>query len=134
MRHLLLILLLAGVVVGLGGAEPGKAPDIKQIMQRANKPTGIYFNLKKDLEDEEPSWTEMRTEAHDLAQLAAALGKQTPPKGDKASWMKLSRAYADNAQGLYQAVAKKDKKAARAALTRMGGDTCKTCHKAHRLK
>jgi len=132
MRHMLTILLLGGMVLGLSGAEPQKAPDIKQIMQRANKPTGIYFNLKKDLEDDDPMWTEMRAEARELAQLAAALGKQTPPKGDKTSWMKLSRAYADDAKGLYQAVAKKDSKAARAAIKRMGGTTCTTCHKAHR--
>lgn len=134
MRHLLAMLLLAGGILGLDGAEPDKAPDIKQIMQRANKPTGIYFNLKKDVEDAEPMWAEMSERARELAKLAAALGKQSPTKGEKASWSKLSRAYADDARGLSQAVAKKDKKAARAAIARMGGGTCKNCHKVHRPK
>jgi hypothetical protein len=133
MRYIL-SLLLVGVGLNLGGAEPDKAPDIKQIMQRANKPTGIYFNLKKDLEDDDPMWTEMRDEARELAQLIVALGKQTPPKGDKASWTKLTRAYADEAKGLYRAVAKQDRKAARAAVARMGGDNCKSCHQVHRPK
>lgn len=134
MRHRLVMLLLAGAAVGLGGADAEKDPDIKQIMQRVNKPTGLYFNLKKDLEDDDPMWADMRADAREVAQLVAALGKQTPPKGDKASWTKLTRAYADNAKGLYQAVSKKDKKAARAAIARMGGATCTNCHKAHRPK
>ncbi len=132
MRNRLAILLVVATSLGLGGAEPDKAPDIKEIMQRANKPTGLYFNLKKDLEDEEPMWDDMLAEARELAQLAAALGKQTPPKGDKASWAKLTRAYASEAKGLSQAVAKKDRKAAQAAIGRMGGATCKSCHKVHR--
>jgi hypothetical protein len=131
MRLALAALLLVGLSLPLA-AEPDKAPDIKQIMQRANKPTGIYFNLKKDLEDEEPMWADMREEARELAQLAASLGKQTPPKGDRASWMKLTRAYADDARGLYQAIGRKDRRVARSAIARLGGDTCTRCHKAHR--
>ena len=132
MRHIPVMLLLASWGLGLGGAEPAKALDIKQIMQQANKPTGLYFNLKRDLEDDDPMWTEMRAEARELAQLASSLGKQTPPKGDKASWLKLTRAYADEAKGLYEAVLKKDRRAARAAVARMGGATCTACHKVHR--
>ncbi len=60
MRHIPVMLLLASWGLGLGGAEPAKALDIKQIMQQANKPTGLYFNLKRDLEDDDPMWTEMR--------------------------------------------------------------------------
>jgi hypothetical protein len=125
----LLAVLVAGA--GLGGAGP-EAPDVKEIMKRANKPTGIYFNLKRDLEDDSPMWADMQAEARELAQLAAALSKQTPPKGDKASWAKRTRAYAADAQALAQAVAKRDKRAARAAHARMGGATCTNCHKAHR--
>jgi len=134
MRHMLALGLLAGTVLGLSATEADKTPTIKQIMQQANKPTGIFFNLKKDLEDDDPMWAEMRAESRELVQLADALGKQTPPKGDKASWMKLSRAYAADATKLDQAIAKRDRKAGRAAIARMGGATCTTCHKTHRPK
>jgi hypothetical protein len=134
MKHLLAPLLLVSAGVVLGFADADKEPDIKEIMKRANRPTGIYFNLKKDLEDEEPDWNEMSTEARELARLAAGLSKQKPPKGDKEAWTKRARAYAEDAKSLSQAVAKKDKKAARAAITRMGGNTCKNCHAAHKAK
>jgi cytochrome c556 len=134
MKHRLAMLLLAGAAVGLGGANAEKDLDIQQIMQRVNKPTGLYFNLKKDLEDDDPMWADMRADARELAQLVAALPKQTPRKGDKASWMKKTRDYAENAKALYQAVSKKDKKAVRAAIARMGGATCTNCHKVHRPK
>ncbi len=113
------------------GAAPD-APTVKDIMKKANSPTGIYANLGQDLKDDNPSWSDIQQEAKQTAMLAAALRQTTPPRGDKESWDKLTKQYADNAAALQQATAKMDQDAARAAWAKLGGETCKTCHAAHR--
>jgi hypothetical protein len=119
-------------VLILAGAATADAPSVKEIMGKANKPTGIYFNLAQDLKDENPSWPDIQQEAKDLAKLAAALRQTIPPRGDKASWDRLTKAYADSAKALEQATAKMDQKGAQVAHAKMGGDACMTCHKAHK--
>ena len=54
-----------------------------------------------------------------------------PPKGDKDSWQKLTRAYADNTKALAAAAAGMDKDAAKAASEKIG-KSCDACHMAHR--
>jgi len=124
--------LLAALLTQHTPAQTDKVPDIKEIMAKANKPGGHYFALRRDLKDESPPWDEVQASAKALSKLAAALGKNTPPKGDKASWEALTRAYADNAKKLEDAAARKDKKAAEAAALAMGDASCTACHKAHR--
>ena len=132
-KTLLAILALALLLVNRpAGAGTADAPTVKEIMKKANSPTGIYANLGQDLKDDNPSWPDIQQEAKDLAKLASQLRQATPPRGDKDSWDKLTKAYADNAKTLAQATAKMDQAAARAAWATMGGDACKTCHKAHR--
>jgi cytochrome c556 len=114
------------------GAMDANPPSVKEIMGKANKPTGIYFNLGQDLKDDNPAWPDIQKEAEDLAKLANSLRKAAPPRGDKDSWGKLTKAYADNAKALVQASAKMDQAAARAAHAKMGGNACMNCHKAHR--
>ena len=114
------------------GALTPDAPTVKEIMKKANSPTGIYANLVQDLKDANPSWPDIQQEAKDLAALVDQLPQATPPRGDKASWEKLTAAYADSAQKLQKATAAMDQDAARAAWQKMGGQTCKTCHAAHR--
>lgn len=122
----------AELLVLSAGAGSADAPSVKEIMGKANKPTGIYFNLALDLKDENPSWPDIQQEAKDLAKLAAALRQTTPPRGDKDSWDRHTKAYAENAKALEQATAKMDQKAAQAAHAKMGGDACMACHKAHK--
>jgi cytochrome c556 len=126
------VICCAVAVVFLAGGATADGPTVKEIMGKANKPTGIYFNLGLDLKDDSPSWADIQQEAKDLSKLATALRQATPPRGEKESWDKLTKAYADNARSLEQATAKMDQKAAQAAHARMGGDACMTCHKAHR--
>jgi cytochrome c556 len=114
------------------GARNVNAPSVKEIMRQANKPTGVYFNIGQDLKDENPAWADIQKEAEDLAKLANSLRKAAPPRGDKDSWDKLTKAYADNAKALVQASAKMDQAAARAAHAKMGGKACMACHKVHR--
>jgi cytochrome c556 len=124
---------LAGAVVASAAIlAAADALTVKDIMKKANSPTGIYANLGQDLKDDNPSWKDIQQEAKDLAALASQLKQTTPPKGDKDSWAKLTKMYADNAAALQQATAKMDQDAARNAWAKLGGDTCKTCHAAHR--
>jgi hypothetical protein len=122
----------AVAIAFLAGGTAADSPSVKEIMGKANKPTGIYFTLALDLKDDNPSWPDIQQEAKDLAKLAAALRQATPPRGEKESWEKLTKTYADNAKALEQATAKMDQKAAQTAHARMGGDACMTCHKAHK--
>jgi cytochrome c556 len=115
------------------GAAPADGPDVKEIMGKANKPTGLYYTLARDLKDDEPSWPDVQKEAKELAQLIAALKKATPPRGDKSSWDSLTKAYAADAAALSAAADKKDKKAAQAVHARMG-EACDACHDKHKPK
>jgi cytochrome c556 len=116
-------------------AQGDKVPAVKDIMMKVNKPTGLYFNIGKELREKDPMWPEVQQDAKEVARLAALLGKNAPPKGDKESWEKLTKEYAANAAALEKAVAAKDQAAAKAAWAKMGGDggaACNACHKAHR--
>lgn len=124
----LVLCLVAGGVEGQGT----KAPEIKEIMGKLNKPTGLYYNIGSELKSDTPNWAEIGPQAREVAMLAAALGKNKPPMGDEKNWMKLTTDYAANATALEKAIAAKDQAKAKAAFDKMGGDTCKTCHKAHK--
>ncbi len=130
--------LLALLLLALSGAAPAGARDekpseIKMIMEKANKPgSGLYFRIAQELRAEDTDWKEVARDAQELKRLTAELPKLTPPKGDKASWAQLTRAYAANAAALDEAAKKKNKPAARAAHARMGEDACTACHKVHR--
>jgi cytochrome c556 len=117
---------------GLAGLAQEKAATIKDIMGRANKPTGLYFTMARELKEASPDWSDLKKQSKELAELAAALTRTTPPKGDAASWKQQTAAYAANAQALEQAVTKMDRAAAQAAHAKMGGAACMSCHKAHR--
>jgi cytochrome c556 len=126
------VLIAAAVALTALASGSADAPSVKDIMKKANSPTGIFFNLGTDLKDDNPNWKDVQQEAKDLAMLASALRLTTPPRGDKDSWDKLTKAYADTAKVLEQATAKKDQDAARAAWGKINDQACKACHAAHR--
>src|SRR5712691_11300819 len=111
----LALLAAAAVVVSPAGAQGEKTPSVKEMMTKANKPTGIYWTLSKELKDDEQTWDEIQKETKELAKLAAALGKNEPAKGPKDSWAKLTKDYADNAKALDEAAQKKDLRAVQTA-------------------
>jgi hypothetical protein len=127
-----LLALAALVVINPGVAQTERVPDIKEIMAQANKPSGHYFQIARELKQDSPAWADLATHAKELARLGAALCKNAPPKGDRAGWDRLTKAYADQAKSLEQAVAAKDRKAALTAFAALGGNACTECHKAHR--
>ena len=117
----------------LGAAPADKAPTVKEIMEQANKPNGLFFDLKRDLRDDDPMWEDMKGRARELLRLAEALPKAKPPQGAQASWDRLTRDNLARVKALAQAVENQDKKAARTAHDRLGAG-CKGCHDVHRPK
>jgi hypothetical protein len=128
----LLTALALSLAAASAEAQGDKVPPVKEIMGKLNKPTGLYFNIGKELRENDPMWADVQKDAKEVAKLAAVLGKNAPPRGDKESWAKLTKDYAANAVTLEKAAAAKDQAAARAAYAKMGGETCNTCHKAHK--
>jgi cytochrome c556 len=114
-------------------ARDDKPSEIKEIMVKINKPsTGLLSNIGAELRSDSPDWKEIQPQAKEVAKLTAMLGKDKPPKGDAASWTKLTKDFAANAAALDKAIAAKDQAAAKAAYAKMSGKTCDTCHEAHR--
>jgi hypothetical protein len=113
-------------------ARDEKAPEIKEVMGKVGKPGGLYPGVAMELREADPMWEQVQQDTKEMAKLLATLGQATPPKGDKDSWAKLTRAFIDNAKALEKAAAKRDLKAARDVSKKMG-DSCKGCHAAHRL-
>ena len=123
-----LVLLAVGVAVA---ADPAS---IKDIMIKAHKPgKSLLANIMGELREDEPDWNDVQKDSKDLVQLGGALGKFTPPKGDQASWNRLTTAYVANAQALEAAAESKNKSAAQTALKQLQG-SCRACHQAHREK
>lgn len=126
--------LTAALLTGRTDAQGEKPPTIKEIMGKLNKgPNSLTPTLGKDLRSDPLDWDHIQKEAQSFASLASSLQKNKPPKGDSASWDKLAKAYAANAQALADAAGKKDKAAAQAAISRLADmKGCSACHGAHR--
>jgi hypothetical protein len=63
--------------------------------------------------------------------LAPHLGSFKPPQGDKKSWDKLTKQYAEQVKALAAAIGKKDQAKAKATLTKINL-SCAGCHKIHK--
>ena len=131
---------LAALLVGLAAswtpssAEDDKEPSIKAIMTKAHKGgDSLLFTVGKELKAADPDWADIQKKSKELVKLGTALSKNEPPKGEKASWEKLTKAYVDTAKQLDAASKAKEKTKAvnaQAKLTKM----CMNCHKAHKGK
>jgi cytochrome c556 len=123
--------LLFAVVAGAIAADD-KHPSIDEIMKKVNNAkTGLHKKVGEGLKSAAPNWDEMQKQMKDYTKLCSSLCKNDPPKGDKASWEKLCKAYAEEAKKLQEAVDKKDKDAANKAHKALS-KSCKACHDAHR--
>jgi len=126
--------LTVGLALSPVGAQDNQTPTIKQVMKKLNSgPNSMTITIKKELQDDSPSWDDIKKDTQEYLKLAGAVGKNDPPKGEKDSWTKLTKDYADNAKALDAAAQKKDKKAALAAHQKITS-ACKVCHDEHRKK
>jgi cytochrome c556 len=113
-------------------AQDDKPSEVKQIMVKVNKTgTGLFSVVAQELRQDDPNWDEVKKDTKEIARLGAMLGKYDPPRGEKDSWQKLTKAYADNTKALEAASAKMDKDAANAVRAKLS-ESCDVCHKAHR--
>ena len=106
-------------------------PDIETIMKKVNGKNGLHKAIATDLKAANIDWDAEQKKSKEYYDLASSLGKNDPPKGDKKSWEKLTKSYADNAKSLNESCEKKDKPGANTALNKIQG-SCMACHKAHR--
>jgi hypothetical protein len=137
MRKLAMVAGVAALVAaGWLGRRPAsgqtKPPTVKEVMKKAHQGANSpLVKLDRALKSDAPDWPAVQSWSRELVDLATALGKNTPAKGDKASWEKFTAAYLAGAKAIDADAAKKDARAALAAhgqLTRM----CAACHKAHK--
>jgi cytochrome c556 len=113
-------------------AQGDKPSEVKEIMVKVNKTgTGLYPTVVQELRQDDTNWDQVKKDTKEIARLTATLGKLDPPKGEKDSWQKLTKTYADNTKVLDAAAAKMDKEAAKAVAAKLG-ESCDACHKVHR--
>jgi cytochrome c556 len=122
-------------IVGLAlpvSAADDKTPSVSDIMKKCNGgPKGLCAIIGKGLQAKEPKWEDIQKEAKELVECATFLPKTKAPKGEQASYEKLSKGYLDIAKDIQAAADKKEQKDAVAAQKKLTG-TCMECHKAHR--
>jgi cytochrome c556 len=129
-RPLVLAVLALSAAAVLSQAH--KPPTNREIMAKLNRgPNALTGSLMRDLRDDEPDWPEVQEQVRDYVKLTAALTKNGPPKGDKASWERLTRAYNADAIALSNAVRKRDRRGAQAVLGRIN-KSCDACHQVHK--
>jgi cytochrome c556 len=76
-------------------------------------------------------WTSLKKSTAEFAVLAGALGKNQPPKGDKASWTKQTDTYFESAKEMEKAAEAEDLATLEATEKKIGA-SCKACHNVHR--
>ena len=136
MNRLVGMAALLVVVVGLSARaqDRDKPPSIKAIMTKAHKGgDSILAKLREELKADDTDWAQVQKMSKELVDLGTALGKNTPPKGEKRSWQEKTSLYKANATALNKAAGRKDKKQAQGAFKRLQS-SCLACHKAHRVK
>ena len=124
----------ASLLSGQASSQDGPTPSIKDVMGKLHKgaPSPLA-KLKTDLSAPSPDWAALEKATKDFVILGAALAKNDPPKGDKASWNKLAAMYFEDAKTLDNAVKAHDAAAAKAAQAKLSA-SCKSCHGAHKGK
>jgi hypothetical protein len=129
---LTMIVLGAGLAARSAGASDDETPTIEKIMETLHQGKNSPLNkAKAALKSGTPNWSKLKEATKLIATYGAALPKNDPPQGEKASYEKLAKAYAKNAKALDKATDEEDLKAARAAVKSLAG-SCAACHKAHR--
>lgn len=127
-----IVIILGLVMLATRPVDAQSGGSVKDIMSKLHKGENPPITaVKKGLQAEPPNWADVQKLTHDFAGLASSLSKNDPPKGDKSSWVSLTKAYADTAGELDKAAQKKDKGAALAAHGKLAA-ACANCHKTHR--
>ena len=128
---------VAGVLAMWGvtaAAQGERTPSIMALMHKQYDVSRAPFVVvRKELASETPDWDKVQAATRSFATLAAALKKNTPRRGDQASWAKLTDLHLADARALDEAAAARDREGARAIHRRLAA-SCKACHDAHRFR
>jgi cytochrome c556 len=126
------LLVIAGIVSQKASAVDDEPASIEKIMESLHKGRKSPFAiLKTALKSASPDWAVIQKESKTYAKYAPDLPKNDPPKGDKESFKRMAKAFADSAKKLEGAAEKEDLAAARSAFHKIG-TLCKSCHDAHK--
>ena len=130
------MVLAVGLLVGVVGAADDKSkspniPTVQEVMRAVNGKAGLQKAVGKALTSDMLDWDDIQKKTKEMVEHVEALGKNTPEKGTKESWEKLTKSWLESAKKVDEAAKKKDKEATNKALTALRG-ACQTCHKAHK--
>jgi hypothetical protein len=119
-----------GGITSADDKKDEKVPTISEIMTKGHKGTDAYLAKIKTAAKGE-KWDDAKEYAKTLAFFGESLGKNKAPKGEDASWEKLTKKYDENTKAVVKGVDDKDAKAVNKALGNIGS-SCGECHKAHK--
>ena len=117
------------MVASYGVALSANAADaeISEVMKKSFGKDGFKASITTAVKGEK--WEDAAKSAKEWNELAAALAKNKPPKGDAKAWEKQCAGFAENTKAILEAAEKKDAKATNKAIS---GFNCMACHKAHK--
>src|SRR5947209_6915607 len=93
LRWVLAVLTAAALVSSVPAAVDDPT-SIEDVMNKGSKKeVGLRDQITKEVKKPSPDWATVQAKAKEWTVLAAALGKNDPPKGDKASWKRFTDTY-----------------------------------------
>ncbi len=136
---LLALALGFGLVASIQAADEKKKDDKKKeevaaihdIMETVPGKKGLVAQLGTAAKAEK--WDDAKKIGEQLKKFGSDLGKNTPEKGSKESWAKLSEKFDKQMSAIAKGADEKDGKAIADAAKAFGG-SCKACHDAHQKK
>ena len=122
---------VVGMMASYGVAISANTADaeISEVMKKSFGKGGYKSSIVSAVKGEK--WEDASKLAKEWNDLAPALGKNTPPKGNAKSWEKLCSGFAKATMGVLAGTEKKDAKAVTKAMSTIN---CMNCHKAHKGK
>jgi cytochrome c556 len=137
MKSWIVVLAVAMIPVGAVtvGAFVDDAPKTEEIMKALFKKgaTSKSALLKREVEAASPNWEAIQKTTKEIAELGASLEKAEPEKGSLESWKKMAGKFGEHTKALHAAAEAKDLAKVKAAQKTIG-NSCKSCHEAHRGK
>jgi hypothetical protein len=131
---LLALALGFGLVASIHAADEKKkeeAASVHDIMESVPGKKGLVAKLGEAAKNDK--WDDAKKIGEQLKKFGGDLGKNTPEKGSKESWAKLSEKFNKQMTAMAKGAEDKDAKAVDAAATAFKG-SCKACHDAHQKK
>lgn len=119
---------------GPGGPNVGGRPQspVGKAMSKLFKGRpSLSDQIGSELKQDSPPWDTLQPRTKEFAELARSVSKETPPRGSKESWDKLTASFGESATKLEQAVNAKDKDTAMKTHELLR-QSCKACHDVHK--